>query len=86
MTRIKEFAMEEEAPTRVLPEPTKVPLEGTHVFFSLDSTADAVKELNREQGQITFIRGGVAMGKSTLATYLTQKHEDEFVEVMAGTS
>ena len=77
--------MEEEAPTRVLPEQTEVPLEGTHVFFSLDSTADAVKELNHEQRQITFIRGGVAMGKSTLATYLTQKHEDEFVEVMAGT-
>ena len=85
MAATQQAAAGETAARLLIPERTEIPRQEINVFIPLDATVEAIKVLNSMQGQMTFIRGAVASGKSTLASYLTRKHPDGFVEVLSGT-
>ena len=72
--------------SRRLPTQDEIADETNHVLISLDGTAEKIRKLMKEPGQVTFIRGPVASGKSTLAYYLSEKFPDEFVIVETGTT
>ena len=64
---------EEEPPVkklRTLPPIGEVALEDQHVFISLQGCADNIGKLFDGGHSVVFIRGGVAIGKTTLAEHL----------------
>ena len=78
------FAVPMESPAgkrRMLPPIGKVANEATHVFISLQSYEKKIDTLFEDDHDFVFIRGGVAIGKTTLAEHLAAKFPKKYVNV-----
>ena len=66
---------------RILP-PLNDPADPeNHVFFSLTNYDKKIDKLFEGGGKVVFIRGGVAIGKTTLAKHLAREFPQKYVNV-----
>ena len=78
------FAVPMESPAgkrRMLPPIGKVANEATDVFISLQGYEKKIDTLFEPNHDVVFIRGGVAIGKTTLAEHLAAKFPKKYVNV-----
>ncbi|CAJ1403098.1 unnamed protein product [Effrenium voratum] len=66
---------------RELPPIGKVAEEDKHVFISLQNYSEKIEKLFEGDHDFVFIRGGVAIGKTTLAEHLAARFPDKYVNV-----
>ena len=66
---------------RALPPIGKVAEEDKHVFISLQNYSEKIEKLFEGDHDFVFIRGGVAIGKTTLAEHLAARFPDKYVNV-----
>ena len=78
------FAVSMESPAgkrRMLPPIGKVANEETDVFISFQNYEKKIDMLFEPNHDVVFIRGGVAIGKTTLAEHLAAKFKQKYVNV-----
>ena len=78
------FAVSMESPAgkrRMLPPIGKVANEETDVFISFQNYEKKIDMLFEPNHDVVFIRGGVAIGKTTLAEHLAAKFPKKYVNV-----
>ena len=66
---------------RTLPPIGQVADEDQHVFISLQGCSEKVDKLFAGGHRVVFIRGGVAIGKTTLAEHLARQYPEKYVMV-----
>ena len=66
---------------RLLPPIGQEADEEKHVFISLQGYADKIERLFQGGDFFVFIRGGVAIGKTTLAKHLARRFPEKYVNV-----
>ena len=66
---------------RTLPPIGQVADEDQHVFISLQGCSEKVDKLFAGGHRVVFIRGGVAIGKTTLAEHLARQYPEKYVIV-----
>eukprot|EP00435_Cladocopium_sp_Y103_P036016 s2563_g9.t1 len=75
------FVQAVHATGRLLPPIGEVADDRTHVFLSLQGYAERIERLFQGGDRFVFIRGGVAIGKTTLAQHLARQFPQKYVNV-----
>ena len=66
---------------RILPPLSEAADSQNHVFLSLIEYDKKIDELFKGDHKVVFIRGGVAIGKTTLAEHLAREFPQKYVNV-----